>query len=162
MKIEGLKLTKSKYQVLSQKDDGKNSDKTKFPPIMTKRFGRKRDHLSTRGYGRRGPNNEWIDLSHGDVSILGNTSINSSLNMINSSIRPSNDDNQEISNSSLIGNLNHPLPHLEPILESHPTRIFTEKLQLSGYDRRRHQAFCGLLVDSQEYMNENLPKNRIL
>lgn len=80
----------------------------KLPPIPVKSFGRKRDHLSTKGWGRRGPQDEWIDLS---VVRKG----------------------------------------LPPVNEAHPTRIFTEKLSVSGYDRRRYQKFAGLPVDRFEF-----------
>lgn len=105
------KLTKRltvKRNSSNKQEEGNNND-LKLPILPIKQFGRKRDHLTTRGWGRRGPNNEWIDLSKVQS-------------------------NQQSS-----------------LFENHPTRLFTEKLQLTGYDRRRDQKFRGVAVDAYEY-----------
>lgn len=87
-------------------------EEIKLPILPVKSFGRKRDHLSTRGWGRRGPNSEWIDMS----KIAANAEQAS-------------------------------------LTESHPTRVFTEKLKISGYDKRRYQKFMGIAVDAYEHSN---------
>jgi hypothetical protein len=100
------------HLIQASKEPTHQQEELKLPLLPVKRFGRKRDHLSTRGWGRRGPNSEWIDIS----------SISATA--------------QQAS-----------------MVESRPTRVFTQKLNISGYDKRRYQKFMGIAVDAYEYTN---------
>lgn len=111
-------------------------------PLLPKSFGRKRDHLSVHGWGRRDKNLKWTQV----------TTLNEFTKTL---IQSEKMDNRMSSTSTSLYSSNMNI--LPAILEEHPTRIFTEKLRISGYDRRREQRFYGVEVDPYDLSLEAKP-----